>query len=248
VPPQQPQQRTSPDDRGGGRLRLLPLAPPPPTRYYVALGDLLSSDALGSGPGRGAASLLHRNRDDAYPDWRGRDLTTAFSSHDAAAAPRLIPLTMEGATAATVRYVQLPRLREMNVRASLVTLTIGATDLLFSQGREENIRSALAALREHGGAALADLRRDLILPGAPLIIATVPDPTGGAATEEAARFTDVLRKLAAERDAQIAEVEDRPDEGEEGAEGDDLPHRIRAAFWRALVESGVMTEGKGGAV
>ena len=41
---------------------------------YVALGDSISIDYYAGGPGRGGASLLARNRDDDFPDWRGRDL------------------------------------------------------------------------------------------------------------------------------------------------------------------------------
>jgi hypothetical protein len=45
---------------------------------YVALGDSISIDYYAGGPGRGAASLLVRNRDEDFPDWAGRDLTTRF--------------------------------------------------------------------------------------------------------------------------------------------------------------------------
>ena len=41
---------------------------------YVALGDSISIDDYSGGPGRGGASLLYANRDDDFPDWRGRDL------------------------------------------------------------------------------------------------------------------------------------------------------------------------------
>jgi hypothetical protein len=42
---------------------------------YAALGDSLSIDDYAGGPGRGAASLLWRNRDRDFPAWAGRDLT-----------------------------------------------------------------------------------------------------------------------------------------------------------------------------
>ena len=42
---------------------------------YAALGDSMSIDDYAGGPGRGAASLLWRNRDDDFPAWAGRDLT-----------------------------------------------------------------------------------------------------------------------------------------------------------------------------
>jgi hypothetical protein len=43
---------------------------------YAALGDSLSIDDYAGGPGQGAASLLWRNRDDDFPAWAGRDLTS----------------------------------------------------------------------------------------------------------------------------------------------------------------------------
>jgi hypothetical protein len=42
---------------------------------YAALGDSLSINDYAGGPGRGAASLLWRNRDGDFPAWAGRDLT-----------------------------------------------------------------------------------------------------------------------------------------------------------------------------
>jgi hypothetical protein len=47
------------------------------TAVYVALGDSMSIDDYAGGTGRGAASLLYRNRDTDFPDWAGRDLATA---------------------------------------------------------------------------------------------------------------------------------------------------------------------------
>ena len=43
---------------------------------YVALGDSISIDVYAGGPGRGGASLLARNRDEDFPQWRGRDLAS----------------------------------------------------------------------------------------------------------------------------------------------------------------------------
>jgi hypothetical protein len=47
---------------------------------YVALGDSISIDTYAGGPGRGGASLLARNRDDDFPQWRGHDLATRHPS------------------------------------------------------------------------------------------------------------------------------------------------------------------------
>jgi hypothetical protein len=45
--------------------------------HYAALGDSISIDDYAGGPGRGGASLLFANRDDDFPEWRGRDLASA---------------------------------------------------------------------------------------------------------------------------------------------------------------------------
>jgi hypothetical protein len=61
----------------------------------------MSIDDDAGGPGRGAASLLWRNRDEDFPAWVGRDLT----GHDPAA--RLVLLASDGATSTTVVREQL---------------------------------------------------------------------------------------------------------------------------------------------
>jgi len=43
---------------------------------YAALGDSISIEEYAGGSGLGGASLFARNRDDTFPRWRGRDLTT----------------------------------------------------------------------------------------------------------------------------------------------------------------------------
>jgi hypothetical protein len=74
---------------------------------YAALGDSLSIDDYAGGSGRGAASLLWRNRADDFPAWAGRDLTT----RDPRA--RLALLATDGATSTTVAGEQLGRLRRL---------------------------------------------------------------------------------------------------------------------------------------
>ena len=85
------------------------------TLLYTALGDSMSIDVYAGGPGRGAASLLHRNRDADFPDWTGRDLASlGYTALD---------LTYDGATTAGVLERQLPRLDR---RPDLVTPRSGA--------------------------------------------------------------------------------------------------------------------------
>jgi hypothetical protein len=62
---------------------------------YAALGDSMSIDDYAGGPGRGAASLLWRNRDHDFPAWAGRDLTACDPT------ARLALLASDGATSAT---------------------------------------------------------------------------------------------------------------------------------------------------
>ena len=70
---------------------------------YAALGDSMSIDDYAGGRGRGAASLVWRNRDHDFPDWAGRDLTTTDPG------ARLVLLASDGATSTTVAGEQLGR-------------------------------------------------------------------------------------------------------------------------------------------
>jgi hypothetical protein len=82
------------------------------TLLYTTLGDSMSIDIYAGGPGRGATSLLHTNRDADFPDWAGRDL--------ASRGYEVLDLTADGATTADVLEWQLPPLPSS---ADLVTLT-----------------------------------------------------------------------------------------------------------------------------
>jgi hypothetical protein len=88
----------------------------------AALGDSLSIDDYAGGPGRGAASLLWRNRDHDFPAWTGRDLT----ARDLTA--RLALLASDDATSATVAGEQLGRLRRLGVIPRLATVTMGGNN------------------------------------------------------------------------------------------------------------------------
>jgi lysophospholipase L1-like esterase len=89
---------------------------------YVALGDSMSIDDCAGGPGRGAASLLHRNRNTDFPDWAGRDL---------AAGPDVQVLARDGGVAADVLQRQIPPVTHA---PALVTVTIGGNDLMGAYG------------------------------------------------------------------------------------------------------------------
>lgn len=149
------------------------------TASYVALGDSISIDDYAGGRGRGGASLLFRNRDDDFPDWRGRDLcstdpTTTFAL-----------LATDGATTATLLDVQLPRLAALQVAPSLVTLTIGGNDVLSAYGDTAAARRVIEQVQNAVSQALAALL-PLLAPAGRVVVGTVYDPSDG--TGDAARL------------------------------------------------------------
>jgi lysophospholipase L1-like esterase len=182
---------------------------------YAALGDSMSIDDYAGGPGRGAASLLWRNRDDDFPGWAGRDLTT----HDATA--RLVLLASDGATSGTVAREQLERLRRLGIIPTLATVTMGGNDVLASYGDAGAARRAIKTVADNGRRLLARLR-DLMGPAAPIVVATVYDPSDGSGDagrlglppwpevlELLAELNWVLRALAQDHQALVADVHGR---------------------------------------
>jgi len=236
---------------------------------YAALGDSMSIDeyAGGPGPGRGAASLLWRNRDDDFPAWAGRDLTTRDP------AVRLALLASDGATSTTVATQQLGRLRGLRRAPTLATVTMGGNDLLAAYGDGAAARRVIRTVVDNGRLVLSGLR-DLMGPDAPIVVATVYDPSDGSgdagrlglppwpeALERLAELNQALRALAAAHRALVADVHARF-LGHGLAAGDPTqlaarpPDRglwycgviepnawgaseIRAAFWEALAFAGI---------
>lgn len=193
-------------------MRTLLMAQRP--RYYLSLGDSMSIDAYAGGTGCGAASLLYQNRDKDFPLWAGRDLKSRLP------VSRLIPLAMDGGTSATVRYAQLPRFAEMSVKAAAVTITMGGNDLLQTFGNEEAARQAHRALSDNGQAILAAVRT-LSEPDAPILLATVYDPSDGTgdtarlnilpwpgALNWIHRFNETLRELASKNNVILVDLHD----------------------------------------
>jgi lysophospholipase L1-like esterase len=233
---------------------------------YVALGDSMSIDEYAGGPGRGAASLLLRNRDDDFPAWTGRDL----ASRDPRA--RLHLLASDGATAATVASLQLPALRRLGIAPTVATVTMGGNDLLLAYGDAVTARRAIRTVIDCGRSVLGELRR-LMGAGTPIVIGTVYDPSDGSGDAEQvglpywpgvlemlAELNEALRDLAAGYDAFLADVHPRflghglavGDPAQPAARPDDpnLWYRhliepnawgasaIRACFWEALEAAG----------
>jgi lysophospholipase L1-like esterase len=182
---------------------------------YAALGDSMSIDDYAGGPGRGAASLLWRNRDDDFPAWAGRDLTARDPN------ARLALLASDGATSTTVAGEQLGRLRRLGVIPTLATVTMGGNDLLAAYGDAGAGRRAIKTVADNGRRLLGGLR-DRMGPAAPIVVATVYDPSDGSGDagrlglppwpevlELLAELNRVLRALAAEHQALMADVHGR---------------------------------------
>src|SRR5215218_3685808 len=182
---------------------------------YAALGDSMSIDDYAGGPGRGAASLLWRNRDHDFPAWAGRDLTTGDPS------ARLVLLASDGATSTTVAGEQLGRLRRLGVTPTLATVTMGGNDLLAAYGDATAARRTIRRVVDNGRLVLGGLR-SLMGSEAPILVATVYDPSDGSgdagrlglppwpqALELLAELNRALRVLAEDHQALVAEVHAR---------------------------------------
>lgn len=190
-----------------------------PSGCYVALGDSMSIDlyprleldAAGLLPhdhpgGVGAASLLHQNDDDLWPEFAGRDLVSRDPDLEK------VDRCTDGATILYVTQFQLPgvpvRTRETT---SLVTLTAGGNDLLGAviEGGD------LAAEVERASTRFEALVEELLtsFPEAAILLATVYDPTDGSGhlpglsetagylpIEQLEVFNDVVRRIASEED------------------------------------------------
>ena len=156
-----------------------------PFQRYVALGDSISIDEY---PGQdwqerkglrapvsglGAASLLYRNADEVWPDFRGADLHTLLPELHFDALPT---------DAAVARYVldrQLPKLGRGDRRPTLVTLTVGGNDLLQllrpgagAPGRDDADR-ILGTIDTILG------RLERLFPDRTVLLGTVYDPSDG---------------------------------------------------------------------
>jgi len=122
----------------------------------------MSIDDYAGGPGRGAASLLHRNHDGDFPDWSGRDLADRFG---------LRALAQDGATAADVLERQLPRITQP---PTLVTITMGGNDLMVAYGDSPAAQAAVGRVLAVGEAIMARLAA---VPK--IVLTTVYDPSDG---------------------------------------------------------------------
>lgn len=183
---------------------------------YVALGDSISIDEYAGGPGRGGASLLARNRDDDFPQWRGRDLSARHPPL------RYHLLAVDGGTTATLLESQLPRLEAADLAPAVVTLTVGGNDLLGAYGDSPRARGVVDCVVVRVGQALGRLKRLMRTPDAPVVLGTVYDPSDGSGetwrvglppwpevVDLLAELNQGLRAVAEAHGARVAEIHDR---------------------------------------
>jgi lysophospholipase L1-like esterase len=237
---------------------------PAAPELYVALGDSISIDVYAGGPGRGGASLLARNRDGDFPDWRGRDLATTRPELGFAL------LATDGGTTASLLDVQLPRLEAARALPRVVTLTIGGNDVLGAYGNTRAALGVVAVVRSRVARALERVRA-LAGPDAPVVLGTVYDPSDGTGetwrvglppwpdvVAVLAELNAALRAVAQEHGARVADIHGRflghglragdPGQGEARPADRALWYcqviepnawgadAVRGAFWAALEE------------
>ena len=179
---------------------------------YAALGDSISIDSYAGGPGRGGPSLLFRNRDDDFPDWRGRDLTTT--------RPGLgfELLATDGGTTRSLLDSQLPRLESSGAVPRVVTLTVGGNDVLGAYGDTRRALETVTVVGDRVREALLRLAV-IVAPGAPVVVGTVYDPSDGTGETwrvglpawpdvvgVLAELNATLRAVAAEHGAVVADI------------------------------------------
>ena len=121
----------------------------------------------------GAASLLHRNADERYPDFAGSDLLSRWPDIGA------LNLAEDGATIGDVFGTQLAQLGESE-EPTLVTLSIGGNDLL-SAFENRPVADLLARIVEDIAEGyeflLQSVRR--ARPQSSIILTTIYDPSDG---------------------------------------------------------------------
>ena len=160
---------------------------------YVALGDSMSIDlypaldagetdvavalewdsAAGQVAPLGAASLLHRNVDETYPEFAGNDLVSRWPDIGAT------NLAEDGATIGDVFGIQLTQLGDSE-EPTLITLSIGGNDLLSAfEGRP--VADLLARIVEDVAEGYEFLIQSVrrARPQASLILTTIYDPSDG---------------------------------------------------------------------
>lgn len=193
-------------------------------------------DTASVGPQRGAASLLLRNRDAEWPDFKGRDMATRDPG------VRLLMLAQDGATAASTFGQQMKRVPSVD-EPVLVVVTVGARDLLShmrgeGKGVEEGdtLYDTLTGILDELGRRLAD---------AIIFCGNIPAPAGEA-PPLLADFNTAIAEVAREQGASLIDIhahfEGHGPDAEDPWLTDSLEptsegaHEIRRLLWQALSE------------
>jgi lysophospholipase L1-like esterase len=160
----------------------------------------------------GAASLLYRNEDTRWPEFRDQDLATRSPG------ARLINLAEDGATIDDVATEELARMgHDSDDPGILVTLTVGGNDLLGALGAGSRLEQVVRRIIAQYTELVETIREQL--PNATLVLTTVYDPTDGTGRlpglealrrlplEYLDRFNDHVREIAASNErAWLADV------------------------------------------
>ena len=160
-------------------------------QHYIALGDSMSIDlypaldlgetdvqvalewdaSAGAVAPLGAASLLHRNADDRYPEFAGRDLVTHHPGI------QFLNIAEDGATIGDVFGMQIPQIPASDDR-TLITLSVGGNDLLsaFSNRPEPDLLQHIVNDIGDGYEFLIEsLKRSR--PHSTIVLTTIYDPS-----------------------------------------------------------------------
>lgn len=171
---------------------------------YVALGDSMSIDKYADAPNHGAASLVYRNDDAAYPEFIGRDVVSANPS------ARFRMLAEDGATSVDLeRLVAVLERTDEGARAgrTLVTMTIGGNDLLALTASVHPLREApemLGRLSNRLDDILARLR--VIYRDGVFLLSTIYDPTDGSGRVQSGRDVSAGLPLIAKTNQVLADA------------------------------------------
>lgn len=151
---------------------------------YIALGDSISIDVYPAAdvarrhPGKastdqlGATSLLYRNDDKLWPDFKGRDLRSLMRGVE------LEDLTSDGATTRSL-LMQVGRIAKSD-EPTLVTITAGGNDLLGEIGFRGSPSGAASPADAIAGRLRDAVTQVLTLrPNSVVLLGTVYDPSDG---------------------------------------------------------------------
>jgi lysophospholipase L1-like esterase len=189
--------------------------------------------------GLGASSLLARNDDQAWPEFRGRDLATQFPGIDCRF------LAQDGATTEDVIESQVGALEKIDGSGdAVVTVTAGGNDLLSLIGAADRAgREGVARILDNLDAILRAVHARF--PRALRLVANVYDPTDGTGDLEGQRlrpqemrwlrdYNDGVAALCARRQARLIDVH-----GHFAGHGRSAPAAERWYWSGSLIEPGL---------